>query len=74
MLHLTRSREHKQMSNRPTTGRGKEMLPPCGEPGEAIDAIPLEAASVRADKCSLQIAAPLWQTRQLLRVTPGLIT
>lgn len=28
--------------------------------GRAIDAIPLEAASVRADKCSLQIAAPLW--------------
>lgn len=42
--------------------------------GRAIDAIPLKAASVRADKCSLQIAAPLWQTRQLLRVTLGLIT
>lgn len=63
--------EQEQRPNHPTGGPSigylvvwARMSPPGGEPG-GIERRPARAASVRADNCSLQITAPLWQTRQV---------
>lgn len=74
MFHLARARTRAraQSTNRSPSvhaGPGKNVATRWGIGSHRRH--PAHAASVRADKCSLQIAAPPWQTRQLLRITHG---